>query len=77
MNIRQVLKNYKHVFHVNGELSKEEILKDIDKLLRHKKIQYSPRKSQKILVLGAPGAGSTTLSKHLSQKFGFVHVSIN
>lgn len=71
-----MLKTNQNVFHVDGSLSKEEILEDIDKLLKHKKINKTPKRSQKVLVLGAPGAGATTLSKHLSQKFGFVLVSI-
>lgn len=62
---------------MDGNVSKEEILQDIAKLLKHKSINNSPKRSPQILVLGAPGSGCTSLSQSLSERYGFVQVSIN
>jgi len=35
----------------------------------------APKRSARILVLGPPGSGRSTLGKNLSHKYGFVFVS--
>ena len=57
-------------------MSKEEILEDKMKLIKHKTIINSPKRSLQILVLGAPGSGCSTLTQNLQKQYGFVQVSI-
>lgn len=45
------------------------------KLVSFKIHNKSPKRAARIIVLGPPGSGRTTLAKKLTQKYGLVYVS--
>jgi len=44
-------------------------------LLKYKVSNNGPRRAAKIIIVGPPGSGRSTLAKELSRKFGFIYVS--
>jgi adenylate kinase len=44
-------------------------------LLKYKIDNNGPKRAARILVLGPPGSGRSTLSKQLCKKYGFFYIS--
>lgn len=43
--------------------------------MKYKISNHAPKRATKIIIVGPPGSGRTTLAKELSRKFGFIYVS--
>ncbi|KAM3139823.1 hypothetical protein pb186bvf_008065 [Paramecium bursaria] len=82
LNLKQVKEIYKNqYFSVDGEKPKPKTessnpqLEDMALLLKYKIGNNAPSRAARILILGPPGSGRSTLAKQLSQRYGFVYVS--
>lgn len=51
------------------------MLEDMARILKFKLKNSAPKRSGRVLILGPPLSGRTTLSKNLSKKYGFVSVN--
>lgn len=66
-NIQQVKEIY-HPFYflVDDDNSREDIREDMARLMKFKIKQNAPKRSARILILGPPGSGRSTLGKNLA-----------
>ncbi|CAK72954.1 unnamed protein product (macronuclear) [Paramecium tetraurelia] len=74
LNLKQVKEIYKNqYFSVDGEKNYE--LEDMAQRLKYKLYNNAPTRAGRILVIGPPGSGRSTLAKHLCSRYGFVYIS--
>lgn len=53
----------------------DTVVNDIARIMKLRGKSNTPRRPPKVLIVGAPGSGKSTLGKLIAAKFGLVHVS--
>jgi len=75
-HVKDIYKNY--FFQIDasvGAESDEPLLEEMARLVNYRINSKAPKRSSRILVLGPPGSGRSSISTLISKKFGFVNVS--
>ena len=73
--IRETYKSQVHEMEFSGEIS--ALSTSIYKVFLAKGRSKAPRKPPRVIILGPPGSGRTTLAKNLSVSYGLTFVSTN
>eukprot|EP01135_Chromosphaera_perkinsii_P006301 Nk52_evm30s485 gene=Nk52_evmTU30s485 len=63
------------IFKINGQQSKDDVLKDVLHLVQFKEKQIAPHPTR-ALIFGPPGSGKTTIAERLEDKYGIVVVDV-
>ncbi|EGR27597.1 hypothetical protein IMG5_193500 [Ichthyophthirius multifiliis] len=74
-NVKEMYARYYFDVDANNDSLIPELLEDMAHLMEFKIKPKAPKKSARILVIGPPGSGRSTLSKQLAQKYGLLYVS--
>jgi adenylate kinase len=76
MNIKDVKEAFAGYYcDIDANQDHDNVVNDIARIMRLRVKSNAPRSPPRVLIVGAPGAGKTTLSRLIAQKYGLVYVS--
>jgi len=72
-HIKEIYKNY--FFQIDGQNTEDKLLEEMARLVKYRIRSKAPKRSARILILGPPGSGRSSLANLVSKKYGFVNVN--
>lgn len=72
----QFIFEYNTLADPSHEKTQSEVEKDLAKILKIRFKSDAPRRPPRVIVLGPPGSGRTTMANSLVQQFGLVRVCV-
>jgi len=60
---------------IDGTQAEDMIISDMKRIIKLRVKSGGPRSPPRVVIVGAPGSGKTTLSKMIARQFNIIHVS--
>jgi len=75
-NIKEVKQAFSGFYcEIDANQDHDTVVNDIARIMKLRVKSNAPRRPPKVLIVGAPGSGKTTLGRLMAQKFGLIYVS--
>jgi len=72
-HIKEIYKNY--FFQIDGQNTEDKLLEEMARLVKYRIRSKAPKRSARVLILGPPGSGRSSIANFVSKKYGFVNVN--
>ncbi len=75
-NLKEIKEAFQGLYcEIDAEQDHDSVVNDIARIMKLKARSNAPRRPPRVLIVGPPGSGKTTLGAMIAQKYGLISVS--